>query len=506
MSVWIYTRKSRALGDPEDDPHILAHQREALLRLAASLGLSEPAIIEEVGSGEELIHRPRLSALLDEWDRCPPREGGRLLCTALDRLSRGTQREVGEIRDRIAAAGVKVRTLAQEFDLSNPDDQLVFGMLTVVGRYGLERYRHDVRLRMEQLTRKGELTTGSAPYGYRWQKGKGKERGRLEPVPEEFAAVQALFRDAPHLSMAKLSARYQIPRPTVFYILHNPVYTGWPHRHTAWKKREDGKTSSRILPEHQWGLKAERPGNYPPAVTVEQFYAVRQALQRRWCERAKTTEADGWCRRLLVLEGWEGARTQLGSIDHEKTPCYTFIHPETKSRRSYPREPIHAAATEAILATFNNIESLKRAIASWEERQAGSQGDRDRLRMELETLRGKLADLTVEMAGSDSEDRLALSTARERIKAAIRAAQTALGQVTHSRTTGGSFALLEPFLSKLGTRAGRMWAEASPAEKATIAEDLLETVVVRIECPGRRRPCSREIVRVEYAAWFQRFL
>lgn len=507
MSVWCrsYARKSRALGDP-DDPAIVSHQLEANDRAATAMGiaLKPEERIAEVGSGESIEGRPRFGALLKELEKSPPGDGY-LFVTEIARLSRADMLEIGQVMRTLRTAGVKVVANGRLFDLSDPNDELYFTFLAAQARHEVRNYSERVARKMAQLTRNGELTTGSAPYGYLWVKGRGRERGRLEPIPSEFEVVQALFREARHLSTARLSRKYGIPRPTVNYILRNPVYTGWPHRHTAWRKHPSGLTSSWMLPESQWGIRAEKPGDYPPAVSVEQFYAVRDALRTRWRQRAKTSEADGWCRRLLILEGWEGARVQLGSIDHEQTPCYYFIHPTTLQRKSYPRQPLHEAAGEKIVAALSNPEAVKLAIEQTSAHQTRNE-DGDRLRQELHQLREKLVDLKIETAGRDMEDRMALETAQERVRNAIRVVQQQLSQIHRTAPENRLMAALVPLLDRLGPAAEALWERCSPSEKADLAGELLERIVVRIISPGRRRPCHREILEVEYAAWFRPFI
>ena len=244
------------------------------------------------------------------------------------------------------------------------------------------------------------------------------------------------------------------------------------------------------------------------AVSVEQFYAVRAALSTRFRERAKTGEANGWCRRLLVLEDWPGARVQLGSFDHNKTPSYTFVHPEKGLRRAYPREPIHIAAERAILAALSNPSVLIAALEQDEaqRRSAGSDQERDRLTQELERLREMLVTLKLETAEADPEDRLALSVAQDRVKTQIRTVQATLGQRGRSESTARFSVILRPLLPILEEKAEQVWTEANLTEKAHLAEALLERIVVRIVCPGRRQPCAREIVTVDYARWYQQFL
>jgi DNA invertase Pin-like site-specific DNA recombinase len=506
MSVWAYVRKSRALGDPDDDPAILAHQREALLRLAVQLGLPAPTVIEEVGSGERLQDRPRLAGLLQEWERVRPPAGTLLLVTAIDRLSRGTQQESGEIADRLAAVGVRVRTLSQQFDLSLADDRLVYGMLSVVGRYALDRYRQDVALRREQLTRGGEIVTGAAPYGYRWIPGTIRERGHLEVEPEEFAVVQWLFEHAPTMSLRRLAAATGLPSLTVSWILHNPVYTGYPHRHTRSKRSRAGAKGSKLLRPGEWTVRAEKPGNYPAAVTPAQFERVQRALLERWTLREKTGPYDGWCRRLLQREGVP-SRVTLSIEGRNRVPCYVLTPLDTDNRHgrvSYPRAPIHEAARAAIVAALTDPETLRAALLKEEQRLAREQagGDLRQMEADLERLRRVLTNLRLQ-AASDPEDRLADAAAQEQVRADIRALQQRMAQIIARDGRSRFSAVLMPLAGLSAADVEEEWESLPVAGKAELAEALLLRIVVRVVPKGRQGPNEREILAVEYQGWYR---
>lgn len=505
MSVWAYTRKSRALGDPDEDQNILAHQREALLRLAAQLGLGTPALIEEVGSGERLEDRVRLAAQLEAWDRERPPAGSVLLVTAIERITRGDMLEAGLIVRRLQKAGVIVQSLSQRFDLTQPDDMLLFSMLAVVGHHGLNRYRHDVMLRKDQLTRDGELPTGAAPFGYVWIKGRGRERGHLEVVPEKLAVVQWLFEQAPTMSIARLARATGLPRLTVAWILHNPVYTGYPHRHTKGTRSRSGKYGSKLLRPTQWEVLAEKAGNYPPAVSPAQFEQVQKALFDRWCLKEKTGEFDGWCKQLLDREG-EPSRVSLSIEGRNRVPCYVFTSLETGRRVSYPRAAIHQAAREAVFAALSNPDWVRQALEQEEERQAreAAGGDRQQMEAELHRLRQTLVNLRLQAASPDPEDRLADLTAADRVKQDIRRLQASLAQTApHGR--GRLLATLGPFVGLLGEVLPERWETLTTAQKAAITGALLARIVVRITPKGRHGTNEREILSVEYQEWYQRF-
>jgi DNA invertase Pin-like site-specific DNA recombinase len=507
--MWVrsYGRKSRALGDPEemDVAAIVSHQLAANDRALAGLGFSlrPEERLAEIGSGESIESRPTFEATLKDLERHPPGEGI-FAVTEIARISRADMYEFGWILRVFVRAGIKVLCGGRLFDLSRPDDELFFQFLAGLARHEVRNYSHRVSIKKDQLTRNGELTSGRAPFGYEWVKGRGKQRGRLEPIDDKLGIVQMLFRDAVFLSIPKLAAKYEMRQNTVNYILRNPVYTGYPHRHTSTIRASGKRSSTYFLPEEKW-LRAEQQGDYPPAISVEQFYAVRDALRRRFVNRSKTGDSDGWCRQLLILEDWPHGRVTLNTQAPHADPCYTFTDRVTGCSRNYLREPIHNAAREKILAALADPLAIEEAIHQEQQRRldAESGGERDRLRAELQTLRSKYADLKVQAAGSDPEDLLALETAQSRVSTQINAVKAALGG-------SGAGPHAKPFpqalchwLPRLGPHAADLFDESHPAEKAELAEELLQQIVVRIRPQGRPRPSEREIVAIDYAEWFK---
>lgn len=505
---FIYTRKSRALGDPDDDPAILAHQREALQRLAVQLGVTVPPahVVEEIGSGERLESRVRLARLLAGWQQRPPAPGTVLMVTGVERVTRGDMLEAGLIIRQLQQANVPVQTLTQRFDLTKPDDAMLFGILTVAGNHQLNRNKQDVRLRKEELRRKGERINGGGCYGYVWDKNPvpGRKRGRLVPVPEEIAVVQKLFRDALTKSTVRLAQETGLTRKTVLYILHNPIYTGYPARHTQTAHTRSGKRSTKMLAPSEW---PEQAGDYPAAITRAEFDAVQVALLARFSARDKTGCTNAWCRDRLFLEE-EPAHVVLGRQQWFRklnVPIYK-LRVGSGPLLVYPRAPIHAAADAAIRAALTRPSLIREAIlAARNRQQAPAQEERETtLRAALSRARTRLTSLKL-AAADDPEDRLALLEAEQQVKREITALKEALAGIDH-RPPPPQFLGLETLLDRVGDRLLGIWETMGDDERRGIAADLLGGVHLRVTPGGYRRKAEREILAVRYADWLAPFM
>lgn len=508
MWVRAYGRKSRALGDPEniDVEALVAHQLDGCERALTALGiqLKPEERIAEIGTGETIEARPKMKRILEDLKRAPPGVGI-FAVSEVPRVSRADMADHGNIIRIFARAGVKIMAAGRLFDLNNPSDEQYYSWQAVNARFEVRNYVFRTDGKKEYLTLEGEIPTGAAGLGYKWVKGRGKQRGNLEVIEAEVPIVQALFQEALSLSIPRLARKYGLSQNRVNYILHNPVYTGFPHRHMRCIKRADGTYLQQLIPMRDWTLKATKQGRYTALISLDQFYAVQEALRRRYVERTKTTDADGWCRSLLELEGAPGARVILDNLAFSSTPTYRFKDPATGQNRHYARDPIHQAATEKILAALDRPAAIIAAVRHEETRRLDAENpdERERLRAELDLLEAKAVALKIEGAGADPLDRRIYEKALEQLKDQIRALHARLGP--RSDHPMPCAAHLIEHLPALAERGRERFLELPPAQKALLARDLLLRIMVRINRPVRNQPCEREILSLEYAPWFQAF-
>ena len=503
MLTTIYGRLSASLGDPAD-LDIYAHQIEPLRRLAAADGfhISSADVLCEVGTAEFIAARPTFARWLTTVETLPPNVGGVVYVTELARLSRGSMQERGRIMDALVKASIRIRTPSRWYDLANPDDELLFAFLSSVGRHEHGRAKERVQRKFDWFTREGMIPTGGDRYGYRWD----KAVRQLIPQEPEFSVVKQLFVDAFHASTFALARRYGLGRVTVYNILRNPVYCGWPARHTRMFWR-DGKPHIRYLPRREW-IWPEKAGTYEAAVSRAEFERLQQVLAERATARAKTG-ADGWCREIVRFEGAEG-KVSLSSQrwQQERSPTYKLIR-SAGPTLYIERSLVHTAAAEAILAALSRPDILRRA---WEAHltleapEIASGEGAATIRQRLEKERRTLAELRLKWAEADPEDRTALDDAAAVVRGRIEGLKGRLQQAAARETGRRSQALLLELIEAWGDRLGERWPALPAARKQEIAGELLACVLVRVTPgPVHTVRATREVVRVEYAPWYQPF-
>ncbi|MBT9147158.1 MAG: hypothetical protein DDT32_00910 [Syntrophomonadaceae bacterium] len=118
----LYLRKSRQDIEAESrgEGETLAKHKRILLQFAKEKNLNIIKIYEEVVSGESIIHRPAMLALLKAIEA---KEYDAVLCMDLDRLGRGNMREQGMILEAFQESGTKIITPRKTYDLSNEFDE-----------------------------------------------------------------------------------------------------------------------------------------------------------------------------------------------------------------------------------------------------------------------------------------------------------------------------------------------------------------------------------------------
>jgi len=194
-------RKSRG---EENNPSLLAEHRSIIQRLAAADGIDLPpeAIVEEVRSADKLADRPLFMALLDELQRLPPPVV--LYCMDIDRLTKGELPDRAAIYVALVSAGVLIRTPGRWYDLKNPDDELVFELKAMFGRQENATHHRRVKIKWDEMTRKGMVLTGVAGMGYEWD----KNIRNFKEVPEESDLVRSLFAEAVDVSTYRLAKKH----------------------------------------------------------------------------------------------------------------------------------------------------------------------------------------------------------------------------------------------------------------------------------------------------------
>lgn len=510
---WQYTRKSRALGDP-DDPELLAHHLSALQRLVAADGASIPPerILTEVGSGETIADRPVFSGLLGALERLPANVGGTIYCLELERLSRGSMAERGRIADALARANIKIRTPARIYDLRNADDLFLFSILSSAGQHELGKYKERQARKFAEMTRAGKICSGEVPFGYL----RDTERKTLRPDPVKFPILREWCQLIPTVSVVRLAARYGVPKTTVANTLRNPVIAGWaPRRYGRRPGLRSERITSRRLPPEEW-LWPEQEGDWESAITLAEWRAIQAVMDAREDRRLKTRAENGWCRDRLEFEGAAGCHVNLSSYQpmeggvRTHVPTYDVRRPG-QVRLYVPRVLVHEAALEEMRRLLSDRQRVADALA-WYQQHAALEAEiadtaeeAEKARRQLERQRGTLVNLALSLADPDlpPERRHATEQAQEQCDQEISRLRGRLEQLRSATVAVAAVDHLIETFPEAFTDWEVLWGEMTEGEKRATVNAVFSRIVVRITGRGQGRPFTREVVLIEPLAWLQ---
>ncbi|WFD11317.1 recombinase family protein [Tepidibacter hydrothermalis] len=161
-NIAIYLRKSR--GD--EDVDVLKKHRKRLIEYSDQNGWKYD-IFEEVASGERISNRPEIQKLLILVEK-GMYDG--VLVVDYDRLSRGNNREFGEIIDVFQYSSTLIITQDRIYDVNNNNDLTLLGIQGVLSNAELRRITDRLLKGKKDGVRDGKLTNGKPPYPYEYQK------------------------------------------------------------------------------------------------------------------------------------------------------------------------------------------------------------------------------------------------------------------------------------------------------------------------------------------------
>ena len=182
-TLHIYTRVSSSAQ--EEDGTSLDTQKELGVKKAKELGM-EPLVRNEGAASskhDDLKNRPVLAAILGEIEAGKIKH---LFVYAPDRLSRN-ETTWSAIRLRLVKYRVTLHSASGVYDLSNPTDKLMLGVLAEFSSF--ENSQRTARMRDGKLRRlkDGGWYGGTPPFGYRVLNKK------LVPDPDEAKVVRSIF-------------------------------------------------------------------------------------------------------------------------------------------------------------------------------------------------------------------------------------------------------------------------------------------------------------------------
>ena len=508
-SFWVrlYARKSRYLGDP-DDLDLMAHQVLPLRRAAEQRGieLEERHIILEVGSSETIEGRPDFHRLLREIERLPPGEGGILFVWEISRLSRGSRMERARIADALERAGILVVTPSQQYDLTDPDSDFMFALLSQQARREQVVYKRRIRDTREASLELGKIRNGRAPWGYVYD----REAKTLAAHPARFPHLVAACREVLTQSVRLVAARHGVDPRVLQNTLTNPKICGWPALITGTSKSGAGTTR---LPRHRWREAGRRNDTYPHACTREEFDRIQQVLAHRAKTKLKTKGEQGWCRDLVWFPEAPGP-VVLGATgaDGSRSPRLLYERREKQDGRwkrlAYiERETVHAAAYAALMGLLTAHESLPLLARAYEEHQRhiadqkAAEGSQERLQERAADLRRRYREAVEAEFDASWRLREALTERRLRLEAELDELEERLAQMSAEAEPDPGVLLLLESLPSLGEAIRRRWEEWTDPRRRELANLLIRRIVCHSEPQARGQPWKRWVERIEWQPW-----
>ena len=174
-----YLRKSREDQEAEarGEGETLAKHKKALFRLAKEYGVNITKVFEEIVSGESLIHRPEMLALLKEVE-----EGKwcSVWCMDVDRLGRGKMQDQGLIIETFKGSQTKIVTPRKVYDLNDEFDEEYTEFEAFMARKELKIITRRLQGGRIRSVEDGNYIGTRPPYGYLIEK-KGRDRILVPP-------------------------------------------------------------------------------------------------------------------------------------------------------------------------------------------------------------------------------------------------------------------------------------------------------------------------------------
>lgn len=390
----LYLRKSREDQEAEarGEGETLAKHRKALFKHAKSLGASIARVFEEIVSGESLIHRPEMLAMLKEV------EDGRwrsVWCMDVDRLGRGGMQDQGLILETFKKAGALIVTPRKTYDLNDEFDEEYTEFEAFMARKELKIITRRLQGGRRRSAEEGNYIGTRPPYGYLIEKG---ACGRtLVPHAEQAQVVRLIFalyvggmgsvkiaKELNRLGHQTFSGKAW-DASAILFILKNEVYIG----RIQWRKREAKKSAApgkkedvRTRPRAEW---IDVPGKHPPLVDAGTFAAAREMLKGKYHVPYQSVNGQvnplaglikcDMCGASLVLRPYAGQRPHLICYNPRcpnKSTRFEYVERElvdslgywlSRYRAEWGENPAEANATGIIEIKEQSLRRLKKEFA-----------------------------------------------------------------------------------------------------------------------------------------------
>ncbi|WHY84700.1 recombinase family protein [Neobacillus novalis] len=360
LKVAIYVRKSREeKGGAEET---LLNQRETLVRIAEQKGYSYD-VFQEVESSINW-NRPELAKMLEGVIH---EKYSRVLVTHPDRLSRD-ERDSAELKEIFIEHEIIIETPDNIIDLSDENQELMFGFTSVLSAYEYKRIRHRLNKgKYDAVAIKNRWIGSISPIGYTWD----KNTKQLLVNPEEKKVIRKIVE----LTLLGYSSRQVADKVNklgyrsrkgnpfkgdrILHILQNRVYLG-----------ESTYNSKRLK-------KVAVAKNTHEALMTEQEFIEMQSLfnSRRSSQNLYSLGVKSCVNKLLVcgvcgggLSIQKNNKVLKGNRDgsfYQIRPCRNYIDVETKCHNAgFVIKKVEKAVREALKLYKKELEqSLEKLLA-----------------------------------------------------------------------------------------------------------------------------------------------
>jgi site-specific DNA recombinase len=411
MAVGVYVRVST---EEQRERQSIVTQREFAARYCDlhQLHVYDTYADDGVSGTVPIEHRPGTSRLLDDARRG---KFDQLLVYKLDRLGRETLLILKAV-DELKKLGVRVRSMTEEFDSATASGNLMLTLLSGFAAHEREVIRERSVAGTNRLVEAGAWLGGIVPYGYR--KEGDKRTGQIvvadEPMPgsdlSEAEVVRTIYRMS---GIEKKSCQKIADFLNRSRIPAGSSEMGKRHRRTApiWRPSHVRNmiVSRTYMGEHLFGRRTKNRDRkvivrrVQPIVSEEIWTAAQQVLQDNRIEATRNTRQP-YLLRGLIKCGLCGL-TFSGMRISRQNDHYYRCNGRQQARGLYgidgkkcPSRTLNGDYVERLV--WADIESFLRnpgeILERLRERVAMQGGERQRRQKELDDLRARLQQKTVE--------------------------------------------------------------------------------------------------------------
>lgn len=395
--VAIYLRKSRMDPDDEDINETLARHESELIKTAKLQNLNIVDIKKEVVSGDGLFTRPKMLELLSEVEE---QKYTAVLCMAIDRLGRSSQKDEGIILETLKNNNIIIITPQKTYDLNEDLDETMVEMQAFLARQELKLIKRRLSAGVRKSVEEG-CHVAEPPFGYRRAYLDKKPTLAIEQSEAEIVKmIFSLYNDglgsssiADKLNNMGLSPRKKSTwsRNSVRYLLSNPVYTGKIYHNRTRHLRPNGNTTKYRQVKNSVDKWIVSNGLHEAIISEEIFEQAQKIRQTRTHPPSYTGKLKNPYAGLVYCRNCGTA-----IVRHCCKSIVELMCPEKACTRSIGFQYFDAQIKVALEQVLINIKNIPNITASHNNQRDSIKLAISKLTKELETLklqRGNLHNL-----------------------------------------------------------------------------------------------------------------